>query len=557
MPRRSLGTQAEPGGILVSGVATTFELLGATANESATRVLVAALDSPEAALRDRARDGLLARRRVAGQLELLRRWHAFSPAWQATILEQPRRIAAGIREAALADDRQTCVNACDAAIRMREYDLVPTLLSITEDAENPHQELAAQTLLRLAQMLDEECKGSPDRSRRRDPQMVVKHVLASLDLSVQRFDRHHRADVLETFLILTDRDHPTLRRLLANPLDKAYRPISEILAHSPRESILRLIVSLLDDPDPPTPAITTASRRADLPFLRRLLTKIGSEPTPRIRASLKRISVIGWVGRCEELLSKLNESQQHSVVQMVVHSGMKRDDAFSVLRHVLEQGAPAGRRAAVRALVDHQGADANQLVLNAINDPDPGVQALALRQIRERGIPHAISRLVERLESPDEEVRQAVRESLADFDFPKYLANFDLLDDDLRKTTGALVRKVDPRVATLLGEELASPSRVRRLRALAVAPTIGVVQELEESLLEILHDTDHFLRAEAARALGQCATITSREALANALNDRNSFVQETAKESLAVVTRALRQQTDRSDTVPYDPTHRT
>ena len=72
------------------------------------------------------------------------------------------------------------------------------------------------------------------------------------------------------------------------------------------------------------------------------------------------------------------------------------------------------------------------------------MQANALRQLRTRGIPGALTRLVDMMESPHEVVRRAVRESLAEFNFKRFLAAYDMLDDEVRRSTGAMVRKIDP-----------------------------------------------------------------------------------------------------------------
>ena len=47
------------------------------------------------------------------------------------------------------------------------------------------------------------------------------------------------------------------------------------------------------------------------------------------------------------------------------------------------------------------------------------------------------------IDSPHAEVREAVQESLQEFTFTRYLANFDLMDDQIRRNSGRLVLKVE------------------------------------------------------------------------------------------------------------------
>ena len=188
--------------------------------------------------------------------------------------------------------------------------------------------------------------------------------------------------------------------------------------------------------------------------------------------------------------------------------------------------------AAAAALAQFNGAEANALCLKALHDADPLVQADAVRQLRQRGIPGALARLLELLASSHDVVRAAVRESLAEFNFKRFLAAFDVLDEEVRRSTGSMVRKIDTEATAQLQEELTAKSRTRRLRAIAVATAMGALSDLERPLLDRLHDEDHVVRAEAARALAACNTAAVRQALLEATGDRSVVVQEAAEQSL-------------------------
>ncbi len=140
--------------------------------------------------------------------------------------------------------------------------------------------------------------------------------------------------------------------------------------------------------------------------------------------------------------------------------------------------------------------------------------------------------LLTNLDSPHETVRAAVRGSLEEFSFERYQSAFDMLDDLVRKTTGAVVRKVDLRVPQRLQEELQARSRTRRLRGIAMAASMNVVPDLENAIIERLSDEDHLVRAEAAKALAVCKSAKAQSALRRALSDRSIAVQEAAEWSL-------------------------
>ena len=110
-------------------------------------------------------------------------------------------------------------------------------------------------------------------------------------------------------------------------------------------------------------------------------------------------------------------------------------------------------------------------------------------------------------------MRDAVRQCLSEFSFTSYLASFDTLSDEVRRCTGLLVKKVDSRALMLLVAELNSKSRTRRLRGLTMTTAMELASQVEERLLELLVDEDHFVRIAAVKALAGCNTPAARTAL--------------------------------------------
>lgn len=517
---------------MASGLDHTFEILSKTRNEAASAVLLAGLDSPHVAVQEGSLRALLARRSLPGQRELVRRWKGLNERWKAIVAEHPGRISGALRDALLGADPVHCANACEAVLFLREYDLMPALINATEDEANPHREPNARALIELAEALYDELAAPRDYSRRRDPQLVRQHVLASLEPSVRNFDRHKRQEILESFLILVGRDNATLKQILQNPHDKCYLPLVEMLKTSQRIGVMRLVLNFLDDPHAPTSTISILAHRSDGEFLGHLLKKIGYEPATQARANLRRLEAIPWLRDDLARFDALDDAQQHAALKMLLATSMSRLKVFDVVRHALLHGKTAGRRAAAAALVEFKGFEANTLVVSALEDEDPQVQATALSQLRDRGIPGALTRLIAAVDSPHEAVRAAARGGLQEFNFHRYITAFDMMDEEVRHSTGRLVKKVDPLAVGELQSELSAQARTRRLRALEAAPYIGAVPDVEPQIIELLADSDHFVRSESAKVLAECRSAESRQALRQALLDPSVMVREAAERSL-------------------------
>lgn len=515
------------------GLATTFRVLMQSDSHSAGRVLLAALESPLPQIQDAALVAMLRRRDPEGRRELLRRWDRMDPRWKTIIKRHRDCMDRTLREAVLGSDPVLGATACEAAIWLGDYDLVTTLLTALGDGLHPNTDLLAQTLLALADQLYEELADPRPDANHRDPQRVRQYVVGALEQSVVRFGRHKRREVPEAFLLLANRENAVLRQILLEPHHAAFLAVLEVLGKSTRPGVMRLLLAFLDDPHAPSAALSVIGNRKDLVFLRHVLRKIGREPTPLVRQNLKRIGTVAWVRSAESCLQELDESSQYAAVRMIAASAVPRPQMFGLLESALRMAKPAGRRAAAEALAEFNGAEANALAMKALEDPDPQVQAAVILQLRRRGIPGMLTRLVDLLENPHPAVRQAARKSLAEFTFQRYLGAFDMLDDDVRRSTGSLVKKVDPQTLPLLRAEMLSKIRTRRHRALLIARAMDLVEPLEPLIIDLLKDEDHLVRIEAAGLLASGSSEASRDALREAIEDRSPAVQEAVRRSLA------------------------
>lgn len=520
-----------------AGLTTTFELLARTQNEAATNALLTALDSPEVAIRDAALRTLLRRHSLAGHQALLRRLHELDPKWRDILHQFRGTMSHALRDALLCSDHQSCANACQAILWFHEYDLMPALINLLETEASPSASLAAESALALADTFYEDLAGTSRFNPRQDPRILRGHLVATLEASVTRYARHRRSEPIEAFAMLAPRDNVTLKQLLFDPLHASYRPLIDTLTHSSRPGVLRLLLGYIDDPQPPSAALTAIAHRRDPAFVNALLRKTGQEPSAAVRRNLTRIEHFAWLQPGDTLLDELGDDAQFAAVQLVMASGMKRLEAFETIAHLALHGRRVGRRAAAAALAQFHGNEANQVALKALEDDDPLVQAAVADQLRERGIPGAVSLLLRLTDHPQPPVREAARRSLAEFSFTRYLASFDALEEQVRRSTGALVRKVDPSAAPLLLDEMTAPSRRRRIRGLQAAEAMQIVPDIEETVVALLSDEDHLVRLEAARALAQGTSVDACLALRAAEGDTSVTVREAAAESLAKLLR--------------------
>ena len=197
---------------MTTGLQTTLSLLATTNNEAATKLLLDTLDREDRTVQTESLKSLLKRRSLHGHLELLRRWDRLSERHTVTIAEQSHRMAGALRRAVLGADDDLLGKGLDAVVRLREYDLLPTLMTAAEDRANPRAKDAGRAALGLCEMLYEELTSARDYRNRRDPHRTRKFVVDALEESVKRFDQHRRSELVEAFLLLSTPHNAVLRQ---------------------------------------------------------------------------------------------------------------------------------------------------------------------------------------------------------------------------------------------------------------------------------------------------------------------------------------------------------
>jgi HEAT repeat protein len=516
-----------------TGLETTLAALAATDNEAAVAVLLAALDLPQHEARDGAMQALLLRQSSVAAAEVLRRWDKLSPRWKQQVAQRGDWLAGAVRKALLDVHDDLHRIGCEAAVETHDYDVIPLLVTAATEGATTHADRAARTVLQLADLLAEELAAPRDYRIRRDPQMQRAHVLGSLEKAACDFHQHGRRELVEAFLLLANRENAALKHVLQSPADRSFGPLSEVLANSSRPGVERLLLSYLDDPFAPLAALQTMVRRRDVVFLRRLLRKIGGEPVPVVRTNLKRIETIPWMQVNLALLDALGEHEQPGAVQLAAASGIPRQLAFETIAYLLRHGSLPGRRAAARTLAQFRGPAADELAVRMLEDDDPHIRSAVAAQLRERGIPTAISRLMQLLDSPHQVEREVAQAGLAEFRLPAFLAAFESLSPEARRTTGLLVKQIDGDSLAGLRLELNAPARSRKKRGLELVLAMDAAAELESEVAGLLHDADQYLRIEAVRVLARVDSPLSRQALRDALLDPHPLVQEAAEAALA------------------------
>ncbi len=521
-----------------NGLHKTESVLARTRNRAVLPLLSAALKNESAEIRAAAIRATIRRHDADSYTRLIRHFHELTDADRSVLHEahraMPHHAAPALKTAVLGGDATLCRNACDIIVLCRDYELFQTLVRAVEKPTHRHISQVTSAIVQLAVLLHDEVVvwAGGDRTGR-DPSFARHQVLAALERSLKQKVDRHPAELVDAFLLLAPSDHRALLDMMRVEYHPCHAQLVTSLLSNKSPAVMERLVALLRDTEAPTAALRAIARRTDRPFVDFLLHEL-KHPVPlRVLHNMKRMRSVAWLETNRSMLLDFDGRAQAIAVDLAMASEIDCDALFELLKQMLRQGLAEARRASCQALAAFNGTEANELVCAALSDPDAAVQAIAMRQLRPRRIPDALQTLVARLGSPIVEVRDAARSSLAEFNFVRYRAMFDLLDEQAVRTTGALVRQVDPSAREKLLEELLSPSASTRLRGIEMAVAMGAADDVRDQLIALARHENVSVRKEAVAALAFVTGPGVVTALDFAVRDTNRSVADAARQSLA------------------------
>lgn len=527
----------------VTGITRTTQVLTKSPNRAVLPVLIAGLKSTRAEIRAATIRAAVRRHERAAHAQLIEHLTFLSESDRIIVAEahrsMPHHAAPALKAAILEGDANQCKNACRIIALSGDVDLIPVLVKAAEDRKHHYRTDVAATILELATGVQRELAlwATGDRTAPHDPSFKRHHVLVSLEQSMSRFAQHRRQEILDAFLLLAPVDNNTLNKILRDVNHPCHAVVVAELTSTQDFAIMERLVEMLRDTDTPPAALKIISRRTDERFVDILLNDL-KRPVPiRVLHNMKSLSHVAWMEENRGLLLELDGRAQAVAVDLALASGLNRNTAFEFFAFLLQNGLTEARRACCQALTKFEGPQADELILAMLDDPDAGVQASAVRQLRARRVPDALQRLVALLDSRLPEVREAARSSLAEFNFTRYRTMFDLLDEQAARTTGILVYKVDHSVGQKLAEELLSPSITSKLRGIEMAVAMEATSDVRQQLIELVGHENVAVRKDAVAALANCQGDQVIATLKLAAADPIHSIAEAAKQSLAKLLR--------------------
>jgi hypothetical protein len=514
----------------------TFHFLERSDAPRVGELLIAALDIPRLPVQYAAADALIHRPAMHGHLELFKRLEHMPAEVVRLVHQSAPALDAAFRQALGKGDVQTRRTALRAVRLSEQYGQAATLLDLLTRPSLLDLDDIADTLRDLVNRLYDWWQAAIDRPPDAAAVSPVRQqFLAALDGALAELPKQARPeDVIEATLILGDPGHPAVKRVLWNGPAEYREQAAARMLDSRHPGVMRLVAESLNQTYPHPKVFEAIRRRSDPAFIAELLRAF-ARPRPQQRLQhLKQFEAIAWLEPSFEMLDSLPPALQPVLAGFVNATRLPHEIKSGVQEWLLRNGTPEGKQAATDSLPLVNEEVIQSVVREGLESDDAGVQAWATHQLRAHAIPEAFALLVERLDSPLDEVCHAAREELAGFNAARILAMVPEMAPDEALRAGQLLMKIDLQAAAAIRKELAHPSRQKRLKAANAVRKLGLQANFTSAFLAMLDDTDAIMRRCAADVLGTIPQPEAHRGLVRLLQDASPRVREAAAAAMTI-----------------------
>ncbi len=518
---------------------TTFSVLTSTSNVNAIAVMNTALDSQDDQSRQFAIEGLILRGSSRGQIELIRRLDSLSAEERAMLREHSRRLQHALKQGLINGDPNLQKQSLEAIRIVEQFDLMPTLHKLANDKDFTLADECGEVLSELVNRLYEHTHPDTDHSTaahvRGAPELRL-NILTEMDVACSDFEHLRMPEkTVEFVLALGDPDNFAVKKVLVHGSTECRKLAVELFETSTHPGVMQLVIDSMNQNYPLPRAIETLQNRRDPEFICHLLRAFPSRLSSMQQKNFRQIESVSWLNPDDLLSGVVPAGLQPNLLTFLSATGLSNDDKVRIQEWIVRHGSPEGRLAAADVLAKMDESTVQDIVFDGLASGDADIQAWATGQLREQHLPAAFSLLIDRLDSPLDEVRDAARESLKDFNLEKMLSLYDHLDAKTCEKAGALMLKIEPNCAEKLIEELNGPIRRRRINAARAAQSMGIQKIVAGAIRSMLNDEETLVRRTAAEILATVPAPETLEALEHLKDDESARVREEAERSIEAI----------------------
>lgn len=533
-----MSTTADPRSI-------AFDILARHKSDEAANVLMQALECDDDHARRLAAATVVKRRGQQSILEIIRRADSLDEEACKEFSQSPARFRVALEQAISKSDDQTRNAAITFIRRTGNFEQFATLLDELDSADKATAETVEVAVVELATQLTQRLRSNDESIFPGLDGAALRHHLSTmldeLDSRTKQFDKLSKPEtVLRLILTLGGPDDAAVRYIFTKRGDNCRDAAAKLLTEDSQPALLDLLCDFLAYHAPPAAVLDVVRKRNDFEFVLHLLKQLPKQPSGYLAFNLAKLTDLSWLQDSMEIVERLPASVHDRLVAVINHAPLEDEARTRLKAWIIRQSGAAGREASSDVLKLLPEAEASRILHDALQDADPEVEAWATHRLRAQKLPDTFGELVKRLDRNLDLVRDAARDELFSFDLNYLLKIFGDLSPGQSRQCGQALLKINPNAPEELIREIDHPFRRRRIRAIAAAAAIGLLDEVLPSLLEKLDDPEASVRCTAIEALGRNPSPEAVQAIRKMTSDPHRQVRGAAEDFITTVSQQLK-----------------
>ncbi|WP_339732782.1 HEAT repeat domain-containing protein [uncultured Gimesia sp.] len=527
---------------MTSSISKTFELLAQSRNSHAVNALILALDVEEQEIRELAVSALLGQQSTRGLVEVIRRYATHTTGIRKLLETESNALDSAIKQCLLHGNRELQYCGLEFVRITSDFRQIPSLVTLYENKRlvNHQPDLVSQTLRYLVSklyeyFLDTSVDSVYSRTFLRNAQNIRRDNLNALAAAAEHLSELDRPEeIVESLLILGNVGDPAIRKILWHSSDETRELVEQVLKNSKHIGVMQLICDFTEVNYPNPKALEAISEREDPEFIAHLLRWLPERVSDLQHTNFKQIGKMVWLLAERQDFNKIPQVLQTAVIRLISLLELDFGSKKQAQKWMLQNGTPAAKEAAIGILRNLDTTEVTEMVLQSLDSEDPVQQAWATCQLRAQHVPDAINLLVDKIDSPIEEVRAAARAELSSFDVEYVLEHFEEFNSQVCPSVGKLVQKLNPSCLLEFSRAMAHPLRKRRILAARCAHALNLHHQLIPALGALLEDPDDLVRRTSAEILAPMTAPEAKQALVTLITDENARIRDIAVKALKV-----------------------
>ncbi len=515
-----------------SVIEKTIKVLEKNHTSISQAVLVHALSVPDDEIASRAALSLLFSGSGLGKTEIIRNINRLSPEVIEEIAANVDLIHFSLHECLGHGTNELAIAALQTIKVAKLYEELPAVLQFMRRAKGDLVQQAGHIFESMIDSLydqQQQADSSGDASLRNSIELTLNAIAEE----VQQFDRlKHPRLLLQSIFILSTPGQSIPRKLIRESHPQCLSVIWNIFSQERHPGILHFLTDSLKQKYVHARILMNLSERSDIEFQMHLINSVPEHPSVNQERNYKRLDSLCWIIADTYFWDTIPEELQGNLVRLVELIGISSHEKIEIYKNALQFGAVEARKIAAEFRNSIEQDLYEQYITEALNSPDPRIEAWAVTEIKQTKLADKSRLLIERLDSPHEIVQQQAREALDMFDLQHAIEHCESAPLSAGKKIAELLLKINPDAIREVSRELASPIRTRRLRAAKAVRTMGLQNQVQEGLIELLYDTDPIIRRTVVEILAEAPTPQIISSMMMLLDDSNPRVRTTVEKEL-------------------------